>query len=799
MLDRIHHDLRLAARTLIRSPGVFAIAVLSLAIGIGANTTIFSAVDVFLLRPLPYPEAERIVRVWSTDSERGWTEAGLSAPDFLDLRRESRAVDVALHTGASFNVSGGEEPERLTGQLVSANLFGVLGVQPALGRGFLAEEEVRGAHRVVVLGDALWQRRFGGDPGVIGTALLLDGEPYTIVGVMPPDFRFLDDRIELWAPLSFDGTESRLYSAGAGIGRIRPGFSLEQAQAELSRIAAGLAAAYPDTNGSTGVRLEGLRDDLYNEYFRRAAAIVSTAVAFVLLIACANVANLLLARAATREREIAVRAALGAGRFRIVRQLLTESVLLSLCGGGLGLLLSVWGVRALVGIMPPFFFGIERIGIDGRVLAYTLGISVLAGILFGLAPALHASRPDLRESLKEGGRGSTIGGRRGRLRGALVGGEIALALVLLVAAGLLIKSYIGLSGSDLGFRSAGVMTFRIALPEAKYADSTAVIAFQERLVEQLGTLPGVEAAGAATGLPTTGMSSTYYTIEGEPPPPEGREPTVNFRGVTEGYFAALGIPLLSGRLFDERDRPESPPVVVVNRAFVERHWPGGDALGRRIVLSSGPREIVGVVGDVREWGPDNEPPAAIFLPIGQRAYRNVAFLLRTAGDAAALTGAARGAVAELDPDLPLYQALTMDEHLAEGMSDDAILARLLGIFGGIAVVLAVIGVYGVMAYSVAQRTQEVGIRMALGAQAGSIQALVLRQGAKLAAAGAAIGLLLALAVTRTLSAFLVGVSPFDAVTFAAVTLAILAAALAASWVPARRATRVDPLIALRTE
>jgi len=798
MLDRIWQDLRIAARSLARSPGVFAVAVLSLAIGIGANTTIFSALDVFLLRPLPYPEGDRLVRVWGTDSERGWTDLGLSAPDFLDIRRESRTVEVALHGGARFNVSGGAEPERVAGQHVSANLFRVLGVHPALGRGFLPEEEVRGAHRVVVLSDALWQRQFGGDPGVIGTPLLLDGEPHTIVGVMPPEFRFQDDRIELWVPLSFDGTESRLYGAGVGIGRIRPGFSVEQAQAELSRIAAGLAAAYPDTNGSKGIRLVGLRDALYDEYIRRAGAIVTTAVSFVLLIACANVANLLLARAAAREREIAVRAALGAGRFRIVRQLLTESVLLSLCGGALGLLLSLWGVRALVAITPPYF-GVDRIGIDTRVLAYTLGISVLSGILFGLAPALHAARSDLRESLSEGGHGSTLGGARSRLRSALVGGEIALALVLLIAAGLLIRSYIAMNSGDLGFRSAGVMTFRVTLPEAKYADASAVVAFHERLVERLEALPGVKAAAAVSGLPTLGMSSTYYTIEGEPPPPDGRQPTVGFRGVTPGYFAALGIPLLSGRLFDERDRPESPPVVVVNRAFAERHWPGGDAVGRRIVLSSGPREIVGVVGDVREWGPGSEMLPAIYLPMGQRADRNVAFITRTEGGAAALTTAARAAIADLDPHLPLYRVLTMDQLLAERKSEDSALARVLGLFGGIALVLAVIGVYGVMAYSVAQRTREVGIRMALGAQAGAIQALVLRQGAKLAAAGAAAGLILALAVTRTLSAFLFGVSPFDVFTFALVTLAILAAALAASWIPARRATRVDPLVALRAE
>ncbi|HET9982387.1 MAG TPA: ABC transporter permease [Longimicrobiales bacterium] len=795
-MESFFRDLRYAVRSLARSPGLVAAAVLSLALGIGANTTIFSAIDVFIFRPLPYPHAERIVNVWTTNASRGWQWAPASMPDALEWRARAHTLDVAPSYGATFNM-GGERPERFEGARVGWNYFRVLGVAPAMGRIFLPEEETKGRDRVVVISNELWRRRFAGDPGIVGRTLLINGERHTVVGVMPPGFRTVGES-DVWAPLGLDGKEARDTRYVRAMARLRPGSTFEAAQAEIAGVASQLAAQYPEDQGN-GARIVTLRDDLYDATFRRATMIVSAAVLFVLLIACANVANLLLARAASREKEIALRTALGAGRLRLARQFLIESSLLGLAGGALGLLLSVWGIRGLVAIMPPEFFGVERIGIDGRVLAFTIGISLAAGLLFGTAPAIQAASPNLKESLTEGGRGATVGFRRGRLRAALVVTEIALALVLLVSAGLLVKSYLGMRRTDLGFEPRHVVTFRVSLPQSTYGDSTRAIAFYDQLLQRVRAVPGVQAAGASTTLPMRGSNSSTYWIDGQPEPPDAEKSLVPFRVVTPGYLEAMRIRVVRGRPLTDQDRTGAAPVLVVNESFARRHWAGGDPIGRRVAFTAGAREIVGVVRDTRDFGPDDDAPAVVYLPELQSGARTLSVAVRSDRDPGSLIPALRAEVQALDADQPIYDAGTMEEIVVRSIAGDTIMGRLLSLFAGIALVMAVMGVYGVMAYSVAQRTREVGVRMALGAQPRDIVRLVLRQGTFLAGLGILIGLLVAAGVTRLLAAFLHGVSAFDPLTFGLVSVSLAAAALLASLLPARRATRVDPLVALQTE
>ena len=798
-MDTLLADLRFAVRSLLKSPGVFAIAALSLALGIAANVTIFAAVDAFLLRPLPYPEPERIVQLWATNTERGWDRSSISLPDFVDWREQSRTMDVAAYSNVSFNLSGGDEPERVTGLRVSANMFGVLGVRPTLGRGFVPEEEQVGRDRVVVVTDALWHRRFGGNPRIVGETILLDGERYTVVGVLPADFRFGSPELELWAPLSRSGTELRSSRPLEVLGRMRPGVTIDRARAELVSIARRLAQAYPEQNKGMSATVISLFDEIYDPTFRLAATICTVAVAFVLLIACANVANLLLARAASRSRELAVRSALGASRGRIARQLLTESLVLALVAGSLGLVLSVWGVRVFKGIMPPDVPRVESIGIDARVLAYTLAISLGAGLLFGIAPALQASRSDLNSTLREGGRSGAMGMRRGRLRASLVVAEVSLALVLLIAAGLLIKSSVRLQTVELGFEPANVLTLRLTLPQQQYGDSVKTVAFHEQLLERVRALPGVTAAGGTTVLPLRGGAGAFYRVEGEPVPEPGREPVVQVRSVTPGYFDAMRIPLVRGRDIGQRDGHGALPIAVINEALARKHWPGRDPVGQRLVFQSGAREIVGIVENTRDFGPDDDAPEMVYFSALQRNPVSLNLVIRTTADPAALTSTVRAQVAALDPNLAIYAIATMPEVVRRSLQGDMIMTKLLGTFGAIALLLAVIGVYGVMAYSVSQRTQEVGVRMALGARGPDILRLILRQGLTLAAAGVVIGLLLAAGTTRALAAFLHGVSTFDWTIFGGVTAALVLSAVVASLIPASRATKVDPLVALRAD
>ncbi|MEJ2218556.1 MAG: ABC transporter permease, partial [Gemmatimonadota bacterium] len=715
---RQHHDLQRGGR-------VHAAA----ALGIGANTTIFSAVDVFMLRPLPYDHARDLVQIWATSPERGWTLASMSPLNVQDYRRESKTLDIAAYGAHSFNLSGGDVPERVRSLRVMDNFFRVLRSSPALGRTFLADEEQPGHGHVAILSYGLWQRRFGGDRDILDRTIRLDGESYTVVGVMPKDFRVVGETVDLWTPLVFDGTEQRSWHYLRAIGRLRPGQTLGAARREMSTLAGRLEAAFPASNHGIGVSLVPLHHQLYDETFRTATAIAMTSVVFVLLIACANVANLLLARASSRAREVAVRTAMGAGRLRIVGQMLTESLVIAAAGGLLGLAFSVAGIRGLRAIMPAWFPRVEEVGLDGRVFVFTLLVTALAGVLFGLAPALQSARVDLRDTLTEGGRGGSAGRRHGRLRRGLVVAEMALALVLLIAAGLLVRGFANLRNVDLGFTTDHVLTFSVALPESRYPDKERADRFYRDAQARLATIPGVETVGATTVLPFQGNNSTYYSIVGQPAPEPGHELLVSYRVILPGYFKAMGIGLVRGRVFDTHDDASARPVALVNEAMVRRHWPNGDAIGHEIRMSKVDYEIVGVVHDTRDFGPDSDPPAMVYQPALQLAARGMSYVLRIGGDPQTITSAVRAQIQALDPDEPVFAVRTMTEELQEETGGNTIMAKLLAVFGLIALVLAVVGVYGVMAYNVSQRTHEIGIRGALGAGRRDIVRMVLRQGA----------------------------------------------------------------------
>jgi len=797
-METLLSDLRYGLRSLLKRPAVFAVATISLALGIAANTTIFAAVDAYLIRPLPYPEPKGIVQIWTSNPTRGWREASNSAPDFRDWRADSRTLDLAAYSNVSYNMLAGDRAERVTGILASPGLFEALRIAPAIGRTFTSDDEREGAPPVVLLSHAFWQRRFAGDRAMVGRSLTLDGVRYDVVGVMPPGFSFPEPFIDLWTPLQQRAAFLRTSRSLDVVGRLRTGATIEAATAESSAIAKRLGATYPEDAGND-VNVVRLDRAIYDGDFHRGATLSTVAVVFVLLIACANVANLLLARATGRARELALRTALGAERSRLMRQLLTESVVLALVGGVLGTLFSIVGVKALISIIPADFFGTDRIALNGRALAFTLGVSIASGLVFGILPALHSTRGNINNALREGGRGGSMGGRRHRLGASLVVAEVALALVLLISAGLLIKGTIQLQRVDLGFDPKNLLTFRVTLPEAQFGDSASILRAQDEIARRVHEVGGVAGVGATTSLPMQGGSGTSYSIEGEPKPEPGKEPITQFRGVTADYFTTMSIGLAAGRAFNAQDRVGAPPVLLVNEAFAKRHWPGSSAIGKRVVFASGPREIVGVVRESRDFGAEDAPPVMVYFSANQRAYRSLSFVVRTAADPASLASGVRKAVSAVDATLPAYFVQTMNDVIEQRQRGDKIMPRLLGVFGAIALFLAVIGVYGVMSYSVAQRTQEVGIRMALGAQRGDILGLVLRQGALIAALGLVTGLAIAAASTRTLSAFLLGVSPFDPVIFFGVTSILGVAAIIASWLPARRAVRVDPLVALRSE
>jgi putative ABC transport system permease protein len=815
-MDNLLKDIRYAVKSMVRQPALTAVAVITVALGVGANTAIFSAVNAILLRPLPYQEPERIVQLWETNGQRGYSRATASLPNFVDWRDQNQSFEyIAAFLGRGFNLTGADRPERVQGAVVSSSFFSALGARPALGRGFLPEEEKPGNHRVAVLSHGLWQRAFGADPDIIGKTLTLSGNAFTIVGVLTQGFQFPDPsgrnplsdpeaNIEVLVPLAFD--PQNLGDRGSHIlnvlARLAPGVEIAQAQADMSTIASRLSEHYPDSNGGWGANVVPLHEQIIGR-MKSLLYILLAAVGFILLIACTNVASLLLARAAARRKEIAIRLAIGATRWRLIRQLLTESVLLSLAGGAAGLLLAFWLIDAFVSLSPSDLPRTQEISVDARVLAFTVGLSILTGIIFGLAPALKSSRADLNEALKEAGRGSAVGDRN-RIQSGLVVSEIALALVLLVGAGLMVRSFIRLVDVDTGFDTENLLTTEVALPFASYREPQKRIDFYEQVIAKIAALAGVEQAGAVSSLPLSGHNDHLtFIIEGAQPALLTEAPAANWRAISADYFQAMGMELLRGRYFTADDRKGSTEVVIINQVMAERFWPGQDPIGKRIIiydLDEKPwREIVGIVENVRHFGMNREPAPEMYVPHWQRPQSSMTLVARTAHDPGGLAAAMRETVLSTDKNQPVYNVRTMKELVSKAVASPQAVTVLLGGFALVGAALAAIGIYGLVSYSVSRRTHEIGIRMALGAQSKNIMKMVVRQAMLLTAIGVSVGLVAAFALTRLMESLLYGVTATDPLTFIAVPLLLAGVALAACAVPARRAARVDPMVALRYE
>jgi predicted permease len=813
MLGDFWQDLRYGLRVLLKNPGFTAVAVIALALGIGANSAIFSVVNTVLLRPLPYKDPDRLVMVWEENAKAGYPRDTPAAANYIDWRDQNQVFEgMAAIADQSFNLTGAGEPERIEGRRVSASLFPLLGVEPHLGRALLPEEDQPGGNRVVVLSHGLWQRRFGSDAKIIGQPLTLNGESYEVVGVMPPHFQFPTREDELWVPIAF--TPQQAANRGNHylqvVARTKPGVTLEQAQAEMSTIAARLRQQYPEQNTDLGATVTPLHEHVVGD-IRPALLVLLGAVGFVLLVACANVANLLLARAAARQKEIAVRIALGASRLRLVRQFLTESVLLAVLGGVVGLLLSVWGVSLLKTFIPENISQARAITIDARVLGFTVLVSLLTGLIFGLAPAVQASNFNLNETLKEGGRDSAAGSRGNRIRALLVVAEVAVSLVLLIGAGLLINSFLRLRSVDPGFRADNLLTMSIVLPQQKYPDAARRAAFYTELVSRIEALPGVKSAAVTNWIPLVFQGDSIgFSIEGrpDPAPGQGRRPTVVTRVVHPHYFRTMGIQLLRGREFGEQDGAESPAVAVVSETMARRHWPGEDPTGKRITpgpaTSTDPDDwvtIIGVAQDVRQFELGADPKPQMYVPYAQgwSSFAPRHLVVSTAVEPLSLAATVRQTVWEIDKDQPVSDIRTMEEVLSESLARQRFSMLLLGIFAAVALALAAVGIYGVMSYSVAQRTHEIGIRMALGAQRGDVLKLAVGQGLKLVLIGVALGLAAAFVLTRVMASLLFGVSATDPATLVTISLVLIGVAVLASYIPARRATKVDPMVALRYE
>ncbi len=811
-MQTLFQDMRYGVRMLLKSPGFTVVALLALALGIGANTAIFSVVNAVLLRALPYRHADRVVMVWENNRPRSRPQNTISPANFLDWQDQQDVFDeMASFYDTRVNLTGAGEPEEIAGQMTTPNLFALLGVETVLGRAFTPQDAEEGRDDVVILSHGLWQRRFGADPDIIGKTLTLSGSAVTVIGVLPPDFRWFIKEgsltgkpAEMWSPFKY--TEAWRVRRGRfpmAVARLKPGVPLTRAQGEMNGIASRLETQYPDFNKGWGVNLVPVREQFAGE-IKTALFVLLGAVGFVLLIACANVANLLLARAAGRRREMAIRSALGAARWRVVRQLLTESLMLAFAGGTLGLLLAVWGVDALIALSPPHLLGAEDVGISLPVLGFTLGVSVATGVVFGLVPALEASRFELNESLKESGRSNMGSARGGRARNALVVVQVALALVLLVGAGLMMKSFARLRAVDPGFDAENVLTMQVRLPSTKYREENKRIAFFSEAVRRIKELPGVRAVGATSFLPLASLgSATDFTIEGRPRPGPGEEFVTDVRVTDDSFFRVMNIPVLSGRTFTEQEATENRRVAVISQALARKYFPGEDPLGKRITVDMKeepePTEIIGVVGDTKHQALNAETKATVYWPHPQLPYTAMTLVVRMAGDPASIANAAQREIQAIDKDQPISDVRTMQSWLAESVSRSRFGATLLALFAGVALLLAGVGLYGVMAYSIAQRRHEVGIRLALGAQAGDIFKLILRQGMLLTLIGVATGLAAAWALTRVMSSLLYEVSATDPLIYASLALVLTGVALVACLIPARRAMRTEPMIALRHE
>jgi putative ABC transport system permease protein len=783
-------------------------------LGIGANTAIFSVVNGVLLKPLPYPEPERLVRIFQ--STPVLPNAPMSPADFRDYREQNTTFEsLAGYFRQDLELAQEERAERLMGMRASSGYFRTLGLQPMLGREFTHEEEIPDESAVVILSHGLWRRRFDGDPTIVGKTIRLSGKSFTVVGVAPAGLQHVGggyrplphgESVDIWWPMRLGPNRPRSASIVNVVGRLKPGVTRKQAEAEFDLIAARLAMQYPGLyRNEAKTLIQPLREEIV-EGSQKTLLLLLAAVFLVLLIACVNVANLTLARAAAREREIAVRLALGAGRARIVRQLLIESLTLAVMGGLLGLLMAKLAINALIRLGPEQLPRLQMISLDGRILAFTLLISLLTGLLFGMAPALQSLKLNLNESLKEGGRAASGGKRQRRTRGALVVAEVALALALLLGAGLLMRSFLKLQQTDPGFNPEGVLTMSVVLPGARYAYGEPQISFLQRLVERVSALPGVRSAGVTSDLPWTGYQNEGggFTIEGKTFPPD--QPTqAQYHFIGADYMRAIGVPLLAGRWFDARDRRGSQPVILINQAMARRYWPGEDAVGKRVGISDVSRkdvnwtQVVGVIGDVKDYPNSAEAEPAYYYPITQQPYPEMSLAIRADKDSLSLVEAVRREVRGLDREMPISEVRTLETVAAAAVAGRRFTLMLVGVFSLTALALAGIGIYGVTSYLVANRIHEIGIRIALGANSFDILKLALRQGMTLALAGVGAGLALAFAATRLMTNLLYGVGATDPATFVAVPLFLIGVSLVACYLPARRATKVDPMVALRSE
>jgi putative ABC transport system permease protein len=811
-MDTVLQDIRYAIRLCVRTPGFTIIAVVALALGIGANTAIFTIVNAVLLERLPFREPDRIVSLWEEGAHRPGHNNTLGPANFIRWRERSSSFDaMAGMVDTRANLTGRGDPEEIVVQNVEAQFFPILGVSPLIGRTFTDTENRDPQSLVVILGYDFWQRRFGGDPAIVGQTIQLNGRPQTVVGVMPQGFRLFIKEFslagkpsDLWAPYVLPASAR---DAGGrymqAIARLKPGVPIARAQTELSAIAAALGTEFPARNAGWGARVLPLHAQLSGEY-RAALLVLSGAVAFVLLIACANVANLLLARGAARQREIAIRSALGAARSRVVRQLLTESFVLAALGGALGLLVAQWGIALLLALSPVDLNTARTVSLSYPVLLFTASASLLTAMVCGLAPAFEGSRTDVQEALKDGGRQVGAGVRHRRLRQAFVVSEIALAVVLLVGAGLMLRSFGSLRRVNPGYNTSNVLTMRLQLPGTKYRDDAQRIGFFREAIARIQEVPGVQAAGAISYLPLSGLGAgTGFTIEGQPPPPPGHDYVVDVSVCDDGYFRAMNVPLKSGRFFSDREMQEKSNVVIVSESLARKYFPQGDALGKRLVIAMNrpnvPTEIIGIVGDVKFSDFTTEPHPTTYWPHPQLAYSGMTFTVRTAEEPLSLASSVERAIRTLDKDQPVAEVRTMNQWVAKSLAQARFSSTLLAIFANLALALAAIGIYGVMSYAVSQRTSEIGIRLALGATMGDVLTMIVLDGLRLAVVGLTIGVLLALGLSRTIATLLYQTTGTDPVTFAAVVGVLGAAALLASYLPARRASRIPPVEALRAQ
>jgi len=812
-------SLRLAFRSLVKTPGFTAVALITIALAIAANTAVFSLVNALLIRPLPYKTPRNLVLLFEKFSGQGLDQIPVSAPEYLDWEKQTRSYErIAAFNFADFNLTGGEMPERIQGAVVTPSLFSLLGVSPINGRIFNDSEFGEGNDGVIIISERLWRRRFNSNPQLVGTQVSINGRSFTVVGIMPANFEFplplfgvqggtFAERADIWKPIAF--TKSELESRGSRsygiIGRLKPGATLAQAQAEANTIVANWHPLFPDNyepSTKFGATIYPLHD-LVIGGMRPALMILLGAVAMVLLIACANLTTMLLARAGAREREFAIRLALGAGRMQLVRQMLSESIVLAIVGGSAGVVLAIWGLDLLKSIGAQTVPRLAEVNLDLRVLLVTLGTAVVTGIVIGLIPALASGKPELTEALREGGRGSTSGVRSNRLRNALVIAEVALALVLLVGAGLLLKSFVRLQNVHPGFESKNVLTMEVSLPLLKYPRGKPVADFYAEITRRVKALPGVEAAAFTSILPLSGTNSdSSFAIEGRDPAVDKVYPDEELRDITPEYFSVIKVPLLQGRFFNEGDQFDGPGVIIVNDSFAKKWFPNQEAVGKRITFDDTRKPdvkwltIVGLVGDMRHRGLDLDPKPEYYLAHNQRPYRGMILAVRSAQDPRSLTSAIRREISRLDPDLPAANVRTLEQVAADSIAPRRLSVVMIGVFAAVALVLASVGIYGVMSFLVVQRTHEIGVRMALGAQRADVLRLVIGRAAKLVLFGTGFGFLLGVLSSSALRSLLYNVGAFDPMTFLTVTLALCGVSFLASYIPALRATRADPMIAL---